>query len=233
MTTPLIREWMRTLIEGKIDPVEVTWFDISSVDLMTPGNAGLLTECRPPFEKCVVLHRGPSKTHASYDVMMVVIGDDPSKPICVTCWKGPTGNMPRRVPMMMYTIIDGEIKYGPAGDDPVNEDEARMILGFVASWYRSLVSGCEAYRPEIAPTFTNRRKIAQGKKPSYDWHTVIIEPQKPKSESLGGTHASPRLHDRRGHLRQYKSGKTGWVKACKVGNAALGTVFHDYEVRAA
>ena len=73
MTTPLIREWMRTLIEGKIDPVEVTWFDLSGIDLMTPGNAGLLTECRPPFEKCVVLHRGPSKTHASYDVMIDIL----------------------------------------------------------------------------------------------------------------------------------------------------------------
>lgn len=41
------------------------------------------------------------------------------------------------------------------------------------------------------------------------------------------------LHDRRGHLRKLASGKTVWIKQCKVGKASLGTVFHDYEVRAA
>lgn len=233
MTTPLIREWTRTLMDGNADPVELTWFDISAVNLMAEGNAKLLLECRPPFGKCAVVHRGSSKNHASYDLLMIVVGDDPSVAIGVTCWKGPTGQPPRKIDAMTYSIIDGQIKYGHAGDNQISEEEARMMLGVIAAWYRSLMSSCEAYRPEVAPTFTNRRKIAQGKKPSYDWHTVIIEPQKPKSESLGGTHASPRLHDRRGHLRKYKSGKTGWVKACKVGNAALGTVFHDYEVRAA
>lgn len=232
MTTPAIREWMRTVIDGGVDPADFMWFDISAIDFLESGNAGLLTECRPPFGKSIVVHRGPSKNHASYDVMMVVMGDDPSASVGVTCWKGPTGRMPRKINAMVYKIIDGAIKYGPAGDEPIDDEEARMILGVIAAWYRTLVSGCEASRPEVANTFTNRRKIAQGKKPSYDWHTVIISPQKPQSASLGGTHASPRLHDRRGHLRKYKSGKTGWVKACKVGNASLGTVFHDYEVRA-
>jgi hypothetical protein len=66
----------------------------------------------------------------------------------------------------------------------------------------------------------------------YEWKTVILKPAKPRSESLGGTHASPRLHERRGHLRRMRSGKEVWVKPHKVGNVKLGVIFHDYEVRA-
>jgi hypothetical protein len=65
-----------------------------------------------------------------------------------------------------------------------------------------------------------------------EYRTVIIEPIKPaKREHLGGTHASPRQHDRRGHMRRLPGGRQVWVKPCRVGDAALGTVFHDYEVR--
>ena len=55
----------------------------------------------------------------------------------------------------------------------------------------------------------------------FDWHTVTIAPTAAKSGHKGGTHASPRLHDRRGHWRTIKaSGKRVWVRHCKVGDAA-------------
>ncbi len=60
-----------------------------------------------------------------------------------------------------------------------------------------------------------------------DW----IEPPKPRSEGKGATHASPRLHDRRGHLRRLASGKNVWVKSCKVGDASKGAIFHDYAIK--
>jgi hypothetical protein len=95
-----------------------------------------------------------------------------------------------------------------------------------------LAKGGTAQVPQIKQTFTNKRKIAQGKPPAYDWKTVVIAPIKPRSEYRGGTHASPRQHDRRGHMRRLKNGKTVWVKSCKVGLASLGSVFHDYQLKA-
>lgn len=232
MTTPLIRECIRVLCSGDLDPVEMTWFDLSSTDMHTPINTQYIIDCRPPFEKCMVLHRC-SNHHAngSHDFMMFTAGNDPYEGIVISAWGGPTGVMPKKLPMMIYKIIDGQIKYGPVNDEPIAKDDVDDYLGVLSGWYGSLLSKCDAYRPTIAKTFTNRRKIAAGKKPSYDWHTVVIKPQPPKSVSLGGTHASPRLHDRRGHLRKLPSGKSVWVRQCKVGNAALGSVFHDYEVR--
>ena len=62
--------------------------------------------------------------------------------------------------------------------------------------------------------------------------TVVIEPTKPKGDAQGGTHASPRWHERRGHWRTMKkTGKKVWVKNCEVGDKTIGAVFHDYKLK--
>lgn len=236
MTTPLIREYMKRMFENDSDPTQIVFFDVSDTSMAKPLDDWKywIINSRPPFDRCAAIYRGATGKHGDHDLVVLTIGSDPEKGIAVQVSTGRPGATLSNRPALAYSVIDGELKiYNGEKDRPLSNADISAITGCAAIFYQTLAAGIEAYRPEVAPTFTNRRKIAQGKKPSYDWHTVIIEPQKPKSESLGGTHASPRLHDRRGHLRQYKSGKTGWVKACKVGNAALGTVFHDYEVRAA
>nr|MCF1501516.1 hypothetical protein [Allorhizobium sp. Av2] len=46
----------------------------------------------------------------------------------------------------------------------------------------------------------------------------------------GGSHASPRLHLRRGHLRRLPE-KTVWVRAAMIGAASeTGTVTKDYRL---
>jgi hypothetical protein len=232
--TPLIRETVKWSAAVGMDPVELQWFDISGLTTARfETTTDVLMECNPPFGKCVVAYRGPSRSHASYDMLMLVVGDNAKDGIVVDMWKGPTGIMPRKVPTMLYTTEGDMVMYGPTEEaDQVPEEEARLVLGIIAKWYQSMLSGGQAYQPFVRQSFTNRRKIAEGKLPTYDWRTVRIEPVKPRSEHQGGTHASPRQHDRRGHLRRLKSGKTCWVKACKVGDPTKGAVFHDYEVRA-
>lgn len=46
----------------------------------------------------------------------------------------------------------------------------------------------------------------------------------------GGTHASPRWHMRRGHWRNYKSGKRVWVEQMEVGDKSKGVIVKDYVV---
>ncbi len=43
------------------------------------------------------------------------------------------------------------------------------------------------------------------------------------------THASPRLHWRRGHIRRYQN-KTTWVEATLVGKSSNGVLVHDYKI---
>lgn len=162
---------------------------------------------------------------------MLVAGNDPKEGILLTAWRKPKENWVTSSPIMVYCVEDGQVRYGPVDENTtMDKTEAEMLLGFVSAWYESLSRRREAYMPIVAPTFTNRRKIAQGKMPTYDWRTVIIEPAEPRTECQGGTHASPRLHDRRGHLRRLRSGKNVWVKACKVGDPTKGAVFHDYKI---
>jgi hypothetical protein len=231
MTTQLVRDIMKAVIASGFDPTEVQWFDVSKAySGQNSVKTQYLVTHRPPFEKNLVVYGGASKSHPYYEVMMLVAGTDPKEGIVVDISKGTPGDF-KTFPPLVYAIDDGQIRYGPADENhEVPHDVAELMLSLVAMWFESMDAGCDSYRAEVAQTFTNKRKIAQGKLPTYDWKTVVVTTTPPRAESKGGTHASPRLHDRRGHLRRLRSGKNVWVKPHKVGDAKLGTVFHDYQI---
>ena len=232
--TPFIRSTMRWMFESGIDPTEMQWFDISGTLDQSTIDQNWLHEYRPPFEKCMVVWQGRSANHEVYEFLMTVVGTDPEEGIVLSVHKGAHGQMPQKMPVLVYVLDEGLIRYGPVEEgDSIPEKDAQMVLAMVGNWYRLLSQRCESYKPVARDTFTNRRKIAQGKVPSYDWTTVYIEPSKPRSESRGGTHASPRQHDRRGHLRRLRSGRNVWVRPCKVGDPTKGVVWHDYAIREA
>lgn len=79
----------------------------------------------------------------------------------------------------------------------------------------------------------NARRIRRGKRPFFEWTTVTITPRVP-SEDLGGTHASPKPHMRRGHVRRLKDGRVITIKNCIINKHKIpedGFVFHDYVVK--
>ena len=234
MTTQLVRDSMKLMADAGVDIVDIKWFDLSGgfTDQQRADLDPVMTH-RPPFDRCFVVWKGRTKTHASYEVLMLVAGNDPEDGITVSMWKGPTGTRLRPIPAMFYFIEGDQIRYGAVNDDePVDKELAELMLAQVGVWYGLMDRRIEAYVPTVRDTFTNRRKMQQGKAPTFDWTTVYIEPAKPRSDSKGGTHASPRLHDRRGHLRRLTTGKNVWVKACKVGDASKGAIFHDYKIEA-
>lgn len=76
-----------------------------------------------------------------------------------------------------------------------------------------------------------KARARRGKRPLFSTWTLELDLSRPESgDSLGGTHASPRLHLRRGHARQYAPGKWTWVQPCVVGNKAAGMIHKDYRV---
>lgn len=232
--TPFIRSTMRWMLESDIDPTEMQWFDISGTLDQSTIDQNWLHEYRPPFEKCMVVWQGRSANHEVYEFLMTVVGTDPEEGIVLSVYKGAHGQMPQKMPLLVYVLDEGLIRYGPVEEgDTIPEKDAQMVLAMVGNWYRVLSQRCSSYKPVVRNTFTNRRKIAQGKVPTYDWTMVYIEPSKPRSESKGGTHASPRQHDRRGHLRRLRSGKNVWVRPCKVGDPTRGVVWHGYAIREA
>jgi hypothetical protein len=113
--------------------------------------------------------------------------------------------------------------------DPRALGVAKSSLVGISFWLELLnTEKVNAHTPVLKSNTLKR--IRQGKKPMFDWHTVLIEPPKPKAEAQGGTHASPRLHDVRGHWVN-RNGKRYWRKAHQRGDASLGVVFHDYKLK--
>lgn len=67
----------------------------------------------------------------------------------------------------------------------------------------------------------------------FDYHVLMIRAgaEHQTSEDKGGTHASPRTHLRRGHIRRLAWGPRVWVNSCVVNPSAIGTVNKDYRVK--
>lgn len=77
----------------------------------------------------------------------------------------------------------------------------------------------------------NMKRRARGKQPFFSYKVLqLMEERREAGPSLGGHHASPRMHLRRGHLRRLES-KTVWVKATMVNaRSSEGVVVKDYAV---
>jgi len=106
----------------------------------------------------------------------------------------------------------------------------KIVALYIPCASEGLLQGEELdyYRPTALGN--NAKRIRKGKSPLFEWRTVTLErkrhglPSAPK----GGTHASPRLHQRRGHWSVSKLGKKYWRRETVVGNPDNGMLFHDY-----
>jgi hypothetical protein len=79
-----------------------------------------------------------------------------------------------------------------------------------------------------APKALNRMRERKGRRPLFSYWTLHLPNDSHQSGDGNGSHASPRLHLRRGHIRQYAPGRYTWVESCLVGSAADGIVSKDY-----
>jgi hypothetical protein len=78
----------------------------------------------------------------------------------------------------------------------------------------------------------NAKRIKAGKLPIYETRILTIDSGKSSQSGMaqGGTHASPRQHLRRGHIRRL-SDKNVWVNSCVVGRAEHGVIEKQYYVQ--
>jgi len=78
-----------------------------------------------------------------------------------------------------------------------------------------------------APRLKNKMLARKNKFPLFGYHYIDLPDDVSSEEALGGTHASPRRHWRRGHIRRCKN-KIVWIKPQLVGKNG----FIDKEYRA-
>jgi hypothetical protein len=97
---------------------------------------------------------------------------------------------------------------------------ARLLLVSVLfmSTKHARLDRVAAPRPAVAA-----RRVREGRPPLYEYHTVTIRHEAQARGQAGGTHASPRLHWRRGHIRHLgRSGGLGDQRAVPVRPALVG-----------
>jgi len=219
--TPLIRRFARSTENAE----EFVWFDIGAVQRFEfrwsdlPGS-------RLPFDSIAIC--GTDKNGDGYAVFAT---HDYDNVIVLKYYSAkPTGY----TESPFFALLMDEKRGGCAiqaldGEEPISKDMAAPIVGIMAEFLRRLEpKGC---RPSPKKNHINKARAKKGKPLSYDWHTVDVTYTPAKREHKGGTHASPRRHQRRGHWRN-RGGARVWVRDCWVGDASKGTVFKDYEVRA-
>jgi len=86
----------------------------------------------------------------------------------------------------------------------------------------------------VPPEKLQKKRIKNRKIPFFSYWTLHLKLSKEEQRKIGsngGSHASPRLHLRRGHARQYQPGLFTWVQSCVVGNKENGLIMKDYAVK--
>ena len=218
--TPLVREMASLDLDSAVN---YHWFDISEKPDALQGVYDPVTLSAPlPFEKIAIVSGRQSKLKLLLlveEVGRVEDVENVRSVLGVVIQKGVTKY---REPFT-YAVQGSEVKIS-------DEDSgSRNMLYLVNELLASLSQG------KVRTHTVKRRLVTKGKGtrpvPMYDWTTIEIEPPKPKSEPQGGTHASPRQHDRRGHFRTLKSGKKVWVRQTVVGDPTKGRRFADYVVK--
>lgn len=126
------------------------------------------------------------------------------------------------------TMVDGEIR---PNFRKLTLADAKNIAGAIFHFIGQLKTTTLTAHVSKA-NIANKKRIAKGKKPLFDWHTVEIKPRVQSAPANGEkTGIKHRQHEVRGHWCIRKStGLKYWRKAHKRGDASLGVVFHDYVV---
>ncbi|MCT7328020.1 hypothetical protein [Ralstonia mojiangensis] len=109
-----------------------------------------------------------------------------------------------------------------------SRDEALMLVQVC-----SVINCANVTTAEIgAPVALNKKRTEKGRQPFFSYKVLQLSDDHRVAgrAGVGGTHASPRMHLRRGHLRRLES-KVVWVRPAMV-NAGTsdGAVLKDYAI---
>jgi hypothetical protein len=88
-----------------------------------------------------------------------------------------------------------------------------------------------------APEKLNKKRTRAGKPPMFSYRVlnivadIMATPRKTTGRPTG-SHASPRMHKRRGHVRRLGEGRVTWVRDTIVGSPSRGSVQKDHSLKA-
>ncbi len=166
-----------------------------------------------------------------------------------------SGVMPEFLPITRKMMVNKDyrkVENMPVADDEIifrglisPEDDERLTG---LQGYTSIVN-CEFILEELLSALScrnvsianhqeafpkNASRIKAGKLPLFEIKMLVINTQhgtSGKTGNGGGSHASPRQHLRRGHIRRHPTAGNIWVNNCVVGDPAKGIIDKQYRVK--
>ena len=130
----------------------------------------------------------------------------------------------------MCEILEDHVGKDKAKSDGVDDvaGEASVLLELLEALSCKNVE--QSIHQQASPK--NAQRIKSYKLPIYETKFLTIKTSEGKAEGKSGflgSHASPRQHLRRGHIRRLESGNI-WVNSCVVGDSSKGVIDKQYKV---
>ncbi len=208
-------------------------FDCGPVDDIPVGKGREFCKARSPFPNTLLQFETPSSDGASHALVLWREQPDGSVQL-IAAQRRNDKEWLSVAPTTVTKNEDGSFQYERIGYDERNtEFVMRMHARAMNLFY---ILGCSnvdtADNP--APAALNKKRAKTGKFPVLEYKTLVlkIDALRTSGQAGGGTHASPRVHLRRGHVRRLESGRRVWVQACVVGSTH-GMILKDYRITTA
>lgn len=198
-----------------IIPPAVFYYNASDIDtaLVTTGveffREGIL---KPPFMNCIFVKKQPDKPDIAFLVYQI---DDKS-------FYGFHMSADRTMDTQIYRFkMDGEVEvYLTKQSDQLTgeniEENYKSCGGNIFAAMMLLSSAASSKeRHEISPQLAHKRN-ATGKPPLQGYTTIRLNYPSAGASGGQGTHASPRPHWRRGHIRTMSTGRKIPIAPCLI-----------------
>ncbi len=204
-------------------------FDFGDADAIPLAKGDDFADAQAPFSNCVLQFSAPNHPEASH--ALVWWRDQPDGSVhLMAAWKWRGDGRWRTAYPCEITRTEAGFHYET---DARSESAGAIQTAHAMALNAFYILGCSNVQTEdhAAPAALNKKRAKSGKFPVLEYKTLVLKPGAPRvaGQSMGGTHASPRVHLRRGHVRRIQSGRRVWVQACVVGSTH-GMILKDYKV---
>ena len=116
-------------------------------------------------------------------------------------------------------------------DDGGMSSESLSFIGTSFLWFLNVINCSNITYVDNVPSNLKQRRVKMGKTPLFTYKTLHVKTSRVEGRNIGdGQHASPRVHLRRGHIRNHPTAGNVWVQPCVVGDKSKGMVLKDYSV---
>ena len=223
-TQPQITEALAAAVQGAVQ------FNCGDADAIPVAKGADFSEAKAPYQATLLQFETPEADGYSHIIVLWLDQEDGSA-VVMGAQRARADKEWRTIAPCRVTRYGDGFHYEKAGYSDESKEAAMLFHAMALNLF--FVLGCSnvAAVDNQPPAALNKKRAKAGKFPllSYKTLVVVVDEARTTSQPMGGTHSSPRVHLRRGHIRRLGSGRRVWVQSCVVGSKH-GMVLKDYRV---